>query len=220
MSNRSGVMKSSGGSTNMRIEIKGLYWTCATLADGTKKFYYYAWKNGPRVEGEYGTPKFTASYNNLIATKVAPPEGRFALTQGYQRSADFNGSANAPGATTSSKSPRSNRSSATCRSRRGRPAHPRHLHGLARRSWQGVAAASRIHVDGVWRVFWPWAKDRGKITVNPCETGRARLSRHTRRSRLERDDEAAFLNARARASALPLLLGLWTGQRAGRSCCA
>ena len=62
-----------------------MYWTYAILADGTKKFYYYAWKNGPSLAGEYGSPEFVASYNNAIATKVAVPEGRLlALIQGYQ----------------------------------------------------------------------------------------------------------------------------------------
>ena len=38
----------------MRINAKGLHWTPVTLADGTKKTYWYAWRGGPRLVGEYG----------------------------------------------------------------------------------------------------------------------------------------------------------------------
>ena len=44
----------------MRINLKGLHWTLAKLADGTTKIYWYAYKNGPRICGEYGTPDFIA----------------------------------------------------------------------------------------------------------------------------------------------------------------
>src|SRR6516225_1836695 len=76
----------------MRIDAKGLHWTTATLADGTKKIYWYAWKNGPRLVGDYGSPEFIASYNAAIATKVATPEGRLlALIQAYQKTEGFRG---------------------------------------------------------------------------------------------------------------------------------
>jgi hypothetical protein len=32
----------------MRINAKGLHWTPVTLADGTKKTYWYAWRGGQR----------------------------------------------------------------------------------------------------------------------------------------------------------------------------
>jgi hypothetical protein len=74
----------------MRINAKGLHWTPVTLADGSKKTYWYAWRGGPRLTGEYGTPEFIASFNAAIATKVAVPEGRLlSLLQGYQQSQDF-----------------------------------------------------------------------------------------------------------------------------------
>jgi hypothetical protein len=76
----------------MRINAKGLHWTVATLADGRTKTYWYAWRGGPRLVGEYGSPEFIASFNAAIATKVAAPEGRLlSLTQGYQQSQDFLG---------------------------------------------------------------------------------------------------------------------------------
>src|SRR5262245_20215219 len=74
----------------MRIDAKGLHWTTAKLADGSKQIYWYAWRGGPRLVGEHGSPEFIASYHAAIATKVAAPEGRLlALLQGYQKSQDF-----------------------------------------------------------------------------------------------------------------------------------
>jgi hypothetical protein len=74
----------------MHINVKGLHWTAATLADGTKMTYWYAWRGGPRLVGEYGSPEFIASYNAAVPMKVVAPEGRLlALTQAYQRSQDF-----------------------------------------------------------------------------------------------------------------------------------
>ena len=74
----------------MRIDAKGLHWTTVTLADGTKKTYWYAWRGGPPLRGEPGSPEFIADFNSAIATKVAAPEGRLlALTQGFQQSQDF-----------------------------------------------------------------------------------------------------------------------------------
>jgi integrase len=60
-----------------------------------------------------------------------------------------------------------------------------------------------------------WAKDRGKITVNPCEKG-GRVYSGTRVDSIwSIEDEAAFLQHAPTHLHLPLLLALWTGQRQG-----
>jgi hypothetical protein len=76
----------------MFIRAKGIHWSLCTLANGSRKIYWYAWKNGPRLVGEYGSPEFIASYNKAIATKVVAPEGRLqALIDAYQKTEDFRG---------------------------------------------------------------------------------------------------------------------------------
>jgi integrase len=200
----------------MRIELKGLYWTYATLADGTKKFYYYAWKNGPGLTGEYGSPEFIASYNAAIATKVAPPEGRFqSLINGYQKSQDF----------------------LSLRDRT-RADYIKHIgkiepklgdmpiKALADPRTRGIlldwrdelAIISKRQADYTWTVLAriiSWAKDRGKIAVNPCERG-GRVYHGTRVDSVWTEEhEAAFLATAPAHLHLPLLLGLWTGQRQG-----
>ena len=76
----------------MRITLKGLFRARSKLADGTYKNYWYAWKGGPRLRGEPGSPEFIASYHAAVATKIAAPEGRLLrLLQEYQRSQNFLG---------------------------------------------------------------------------------------------------------------------------------
>jgi hypothetical protein len=57
----------------MRVHLKGINSHTAKLADGTTKTYWYAWKCGPRLHGEPGTPEFIASYNEAAAQKIKTP---------------------------------------------------------------------------------------------------------------------------------------------------
>lgn len=54
------------------IELKGLH---TVKAKG--KIYHYAWRGGPRVYGEPGTPEFQACYNEVIAAHRIPDKKRF-----------------------------------------------------------------------------------------------------------------------------------------------
>ncbi len=74
----------------MRVRLKGINSRRKVLADGTVRTYYWAWKGGPALKGEPGTPEFIASYNEAAARKVAPPKGvLLGILQGYQASTDF-----------------------------------------------------------------------------------------------------------------------------------
>jgi integrase len=81
-----------------------------------------------------------------------------------------------------------------------------------------LALKSKRQADYAWQVLklvLNWAKDRGKITVNPCEGG-GRVYHGTRVDFVwSVDDEAAFLEHAPAQLHLPLLLALWTGQRQG-----
>ena len=79
----------------MRVRLRGINSVTKRLAGGSTTTYWYAWKGGPRLSGEPGTPEFIACYNEAIASKVRPPQGvLFSLTHGYQASADFGNLAN------------------------------------------------------------------------------------------------------------------------------
>ena len=57
----------------MRVRLKGLNSKRKRLADGSFKTYWWAWKGGPPLRGELGTPEFIASYNEAVAAKIAQP---------------------------------------------------------------------------------------------------------------------------------------------------
>ena len=62
--------------TSMRVRLRGVNRVAKRPADGTLRIYWYAWKGGPPLRGEPGTPEFIASYNEAVARKVTPPRGR------------------------------------------------------------------------------------------------------------------------------------------------
>jgi integrase len=200
----------------MRIELKGINSVNKRLADGTRRTYWYAWKSGPPLRGEPGTPEFVASYNEAVARKVVQPQGTLlSVLQGYQASVKF-----------------TDRRERTRRDYVGkitiieRDFGDFPLAALADRRTRGIfmawrdrlAAKSRRQADYAWQVLaliLAWAVDRGMILANPCQRG-GRLYSGTRIDKVwTRDDEAAFLASAPAYLHLPLLLALWTGQRQG-----
>lgn len=200
----------------MRVRLKGLNVVRKRLADGTSAVYYYAWKGGPRLNGEPGTPEFLASYHAAVATKREPPRGvLLSLMQGYQASEDFRS-----------------------RSEQTKADYIRQIKiieasfadfpigALADRrtraeflEWRDqLAQRSRRQADYAWTVLariLSWSVKRGLIDVNPCEKG-GRLYRGTRAEKVwSDDDEATFLRLAPPHLHLALRLALWTGQRQG-----
>jgi len=69
----------------VKVDLKG-------IAKVTTKgrTYYYAWRGGPRLGGEPGSPEFHASYNEAIESRRTPEPGRFkSLVVLYKASADY-----------------------------------------------------------------------------------------------------------------------------------
>jgi hypothetical protein len=78
----------------MRIRLKGLNSITKRLADGTVRTYWYAWKGGPPLRGEPGTPEFIANYNEAVEQRAPAPQGvLLSILQGYQASENFRGRA-------------------------------------------------------------------------------------------------------------------------------
>ena len=74
----------------MRVRLRGVNRVRKRQADGRVVVYYYAWKGGPRLAGQPGTPDFIASYNEAVAQKVMPPTGKLlSVLQAYQNSDGF-----------------------------------------------------------------------------------------------------------------------------------
>lgn len=198
------------------IRLRGINSVTKRLADGRTVTYWYAWKGGPRLDGEPGSLEFIASYNAAAARKVLPPTGVIlSVLQGFQASTDFTDLAG-----------------------RTRADYVRQiklierefgdfpLGALSDRRTRGVflewrdrlAAKSRRQADYAWQVLaraLSWAKGRGLVVANPCERG-GRLYGGTRAEKVwTAEDEAAFLAAAPDHLHLALMLALWTGQREG-----
>jgi integrase len=200
----------------MRVRLRGINSKRKRLADGTFKTYYYAWKGGPPLRGEPGTPEFIAAFNEAVARKVMPPSGvLLGLLQGYQASEDF-------------RQLRDRTRADYVRQIRiiEKQFGDFPLSALTDRRTRGVfmawrdnlAVRSRRQADYAFVVLslvLAWAMDRGLIATNPCARG-GRVYRGNRVDKIwTADDEAAFLKSAPVHLHLPLLLALWTGQRQG-----
>src|SRR5262245_26428488 len=74
----------------MHMRLKGINRKKVTLADKRVVTYYYAWKGGPPLRGEPGSPEFVASYNEALAQKIVPPAGVLStLTRFFEETPEF-----------------------------------------------------------------------------------------------------------------------------------
>jgi integrase len=200
----------------MRVRLKGINSVTKTLADGTRKTYWYAWKGGPALRGEPGTAEFIASYNEAAARKVVTPQGTLqSPLRAYQASAEFSGLA---------ERTRLDYVKQIKTIEKDLGDFP--LAGLTDRRTRGLfmawrdclAVNSRRQADYAWQVLrrvLSWSHDRGLVLANPCTRG-GRLYRGSRADKVwTAEHEAAFLKSAPAYLHLPLLLALWTGQRQG-----
>ena len=200
----------------MRVRLKGINSKRKRLADGSFRTYYWAWKGGPPLRGEPGSPEFHASYNEAVARKVMPPTGKLlGVLQAYQNSDEF-----------LSLAPRSRSDyigkvkliektfgdfpvSAMTDNR---------TRGIFKAWREKLALSSRRQADYAWVVLarvLSFGMDRGLVAGNPCARG-GRLYRGSRAEKIwTAEDEAAFLQHAPSHLHLALLLALWTGQRQG-----
>jgi integrase len=201
----------------MRIRLRGINSITKRLADGATRTYRYAWKGGPPLRGEPGTPEFIASYNEAVARRVTPPQGVIlSILQGYQAGEDFRGLADS-----------TRRSYVALITRIEKEFGDFPLSALTDRRTRGIfmawrdrlaASSGRRQADYAWSVLarvLSWSLDRGLIAANPCTHG-GRLYRGSRRENIwTATDEATFLERAPAHLHLALLLALWTGARQG-----
>lgn len=70
--------------------MRGVNRVVKRLASGRRVTYWYAWKGGPRLQGEPGSPEFIASFNAAHAARKAPRSSNLAaLAQRYRGSPEF-----------------------------------------------------------------------------------------------------------------------------------
>jgi hypothetical protein len=69
----------------VKVDVKGI---AKVTARG--RTYWYAWRGGPRLRGEPGSPEFMASYNAAIEERRTPDKTRFkSVVVLYKASDDF-----------------------------------------------------------------------------------------------------------------------------------
>ncbi|WGS18968.1 MULTISPECIES: tyrosine-type recombinase/integrase [unclassified Bradyrhizobium] len=200
----------------MRMNLVGLYWTQAKLANGTLVKYYYAWKKGPRIKAKYGTQDFIREYNEHIASRKKPKQGLvFALIAEFKISSEFK--------QLSDKTKKDYlRYIKLIEEEFGdMPLEAIEEPGARGefKSWRDSMANNPRKADYAWTVMariFSVAKDRGRITINPCERG-GRL--YESGDRLEKVWGENAIQQMIEAAAPPLvdamMLALWTGQREG-----
>lgn len=204
----------------MRVVLKGIDTAQKRLADGTIKTYYYAWRGGPRLDGEPGSPEFIAAYNKALAARPnGEPKSKAAvletLVDAYLDSQDF-----------AKKSARTKVDYRKLSKLVVKEFGDLPLAALPDKrargkflDWRdGLAKKSHRQADYAWTflaLVLSWSKKRGKIDINPCEKG-GRLYDGSRADRIWRDDEEkALLKVASAPLALAYHIAVWTGQREG-----
>src|SRR5258706_7120569 len=156
----------------MRVRLKGINSVRKRLADGTVKTFWYAWKGGPPLRGEPGTPEFIASYNEAVARKLVPPRGTLlSVLHAYQLSEDFLGLA--PG----SRSDYVGKVKLIEKEFGDFPLSAltdNRTRGIFKEWRERLAISSRRQADYAWVVLarvLSWGMDRGLVAANPCAPG-------------------------------------------------
>jgi len=201
----------------MRVRLKGINSRRKVLADGTVRTYYWAWKGGPPLRGEPGSPEFVASYNEAVAKKFAPPSGKLlALLFRFQESAEFQFGI----------SPRTRQDYIKQIKRIERAFGDFPIKALddprsrsAFLEWRDKLAQTSLrqadYAYGTLARLLSWAHSRGLIAKNPCAKG-GKLYHGTRVNKIWNDEDvAAFLRTAPPYLRLAMLLATNTGQRQG-----
>lgn len=199
----------------VKFDLRGVHTVRTKLASGTTATYYYAWRGGPRLEGEPGSARFLESYNAAHAARKEIPRNTLQkLIADYRVTDEFTGRAEA-----SKRDYR--RYLAAIEAKFGdmtlRAVQDPRARGIFKR-WRDSMSATPRKADYAWTVLarvLSVAKDRGEITVNVCERG-GRVYSGSRKDQIWTEDQiAAFAEKAPIHLRRAMNLALWTGQRQG-----
>ena len=181
----------------MRVHLKGIHRVEMRLATGEVRTYFYAWRDGPRIDAQPGSPEFVRCYQEAHASLRRPKAGTMmTLIAEYKGSAEFGRLA-----------------PSTLRAYRTyikliedeygdlplAALDDRRMRGEFKR-WRDRFANHPRKADYFWTTLariLSFSKDRGLIRTNPCAGG-GRLYSASRTDKVWRDDDiAAFLGSAA-----------------------
>jgi integrase len=196
-----------------RRKLPGVATASKRLADGTRRKYFYAWRGGPMLKADDGTPlapkdpQFAVAYAAAHAERKKPVTGNlFSLIAAFKISTEFTTLAEV-----TKKSYR--RYLKMIEEEFGAMplsvVEDRRARGKFK-EWRDGMAANPRKADLAWSVLarvLAVAKDRGTIAVNVCERG----------GRLYEADKhiEAFCSVASKELQFALLIALWTGRRQG-----
>lgn len=199
------------------MKVKGIHRTTKKLKDGSERVYFYAWRGGPRLEGEPGSDEFMQSY--LDAKKKArlrftDPDTFGALLKEYQGAPEF--------AKLRASTRRDYLRTLDRIAEKFEDMPIVALDDLAVRAefkaFRDTFADRPREADRVWAVLkrvLNVAKDKGRIRWNPCEGG-GKLYDGSRAEFIWNAPDIALFEARAPHHLFgPFLAALETGQRQG-----
>jgi hypothetical protein len=201
-----------------RRKLPGVASATTRLADGTRRKYFYAWRGGPLLAADDGTPlqpsdaQFHVAYARAHEERKKPPSGNlFSLVAAFKSSTEF-----------TSRAKKDYRRYlklieeefgtmplAVVQDRRARGKF---------KEWRDGMAANPRKADYAWTVLarvLAVAKDRGLVAVNVCERG-GRLYEADRAEIIWLPEHIkAFCGVASAELQFALLVALWTGQRQG-----
>jgi integrase len=150
----------------VKIDIKGVH---TVTAKG--RTYRYAWRGGPPLRGEPGSPEFMASYNEAIESRRMPDTDRFrSLVVLYKASPDYKKLA---GSTKRNRAPWIDRIAEYFGELRiaqfDRPEKIRPVIRRWRNQWADRPRTADYGLQVLSRVLSHAVDPLGKIAGNPCE---------------------------------------------------
>jgi integrase len=203
----------------MLVRLVGVHKVKATLANGKKVEYFYAWRGGPRIQAKPGTLAFSAEFHKRLREREKlPPSAAGSLSEliaAYTKSAAY---------LHRKDSTRKGYDWAIARIEDKYGSAP--LATIAAKGsrktilkWRDEALGETPRaadlIIAVFSTILNFAKDREEIDRNPLE-GVGRLSDGSRRDKVWTAAQLAAFRAKAPPRmVLAMELALWTGQRQG-----
>jgi integrase len=197
----------------VRVRLNGVASATKILASGEKRTYYYAWRGGPQLYGEPGSPEFVESYHEARRRDPNPSLFKSIIT-GYLTSPEF-----------SEIRDRTKRDYVKQIAKIENAFGDLPLEALADPlvtkvflDWRNGMKASPRQADYAWAVLMllmSWGRTQGLISYRP--PGRVkRLYKGDRADKIWQDDHiVAFMRAAPVRLQWALVLATETGQRQG-----
>jgi len=199
------------------VQTPGLYKRPATLADGTRVIYYYAWRGGPRLTSEPHSPAFVAEWQKATEARKAPERAATGLLQdtinAYRASARYRSLAD-----------ETRKGYARMISRIEAEFSDLPIRALANQATRGImldwrdtlALSSPRQADyalSVLQAILSWAWDRRRIPAHPLERRLGRVYQGSRVDRVYGAGDIALIGTMPAHIRLPAMVALEVGQR-------